>query len=38
MRKLMMILTLAISWLGVTGAANAGGSPPSCGDNCPFVR
>ena len=38
MRKLMMLLTLAISFLGVTGAASAGGSPPQCGDNCPFVR
>jgi hypothetical protein len=38
MRKLIMILTVAISLLGVTTAANAGGAPPSCGDNCPFVR
>ena len=38
MRKLMMILTLAISWLGMTAAANAGNNPPACGDNCPFVR
>jgi hypothetical protein len=38
MRKLLMILTVAISFLGITGAANAGGPPPSCGDNCPFVR
>ncbi len=38
MRKLMMILTLAISYLGLSAAANASGNPPSCGDNCPFVR
>jgi len=37
MRKLLMILTVAISFLGITGAANAG-PPPACGDNCPFVR
>jgi len=37
MRKLVMILTLAISFLAVTGAANAI-EPPTCGDNCPFVR
>lgn len=38
MRKVIMILTLAISWLGITVTANAGGDPPTCGDNCPFVR
>jgi hypothetical protein len=38
MRKLMMILTLAASLLGISVAANAGGDPPACGDNCPFVR
>jgi hypothetical protein len=38
MRKLMMILTIAITFLGITTAANAGGNPPACGDNCPFVR
>ena len=38
MRKLMVILTVAISFLGITGAANAYGPPPSCGDNYPFVR
>jgi hypothetical protein len=37
MRKLMMILTLAVSFIAVTGVANAV-EPPSCGDNCPFVR
>jgi hypothetical protein len=38
MRKLIMILTVAISFLGFSAAANAGGPPPACGDNCPFVR
>jgi hypothetical protein len=38
MRKLMMILTLTISFLAVTGAASAGGNPPECGPNCPLVR
>jgi hypothetical protein len=37
MRKLMMILTLAVAFLSVTGAALAV-DPPACGDNCPFVR
>ncbi len=36
MRKLMMVLTLAISYLAVTGAVNAA-SPPEC-NICPFVR
>jgi hypothetical protein len=38
MRKLMMIITLTVSFLGITAVANAGGNPPTCGDNCPFVR
>jgi hypothetical protein len=38
MRKLMVILTLAISFIAVSGAAHAGGTPPECGDDCPFVR
>lgn len=38
MRKLMMILALAVSYLGITASASASGNPPSCGDNCPFVR
>ncbi len=37
MRKLMMILTVAMTFLAVTGAATAL-EPPTCGDNCPFVR
>jgi hypothetical protein len=36
MRKLLMLLTLTISYLAATGAANAG-SPPGC-DPCPWVR
>jgi hypothetical protein len=39
MRKLFMILTLAVSYLAVTGAASADmpGSP-TCSPNCPWVR
>jgi hypothetical protein len=36
MRKLMMIVTLAMSFLAFTGSSVA--SPPQCGDLCPFVR
>lgn len=38
MRKLIMILTLTMSILGLTATANAGGAPPTCGDNCPFAH
>jgi hypothetical protein len=36
MRKLFMILTLAASYLALSGAASANmpGGPPECGDNC----
>jgi hypothetical protein len=37
MRKLIMILTLTMSILGLTVPADAL-QPPTCGDNCPFVR
>lgn len=37
MRKLMMILTLTVSMLGMTAVANAI-AVPQCGDNCPFIR
>jgi hypothetical protein len=38
MRRLIMILALAISCLGATASvANAYGPTPTCGDNC-FVR
>ena len=37
MRKLMMVLTLAVALLSATGVATAL-DPPQCGDNCPFVR
>jgi hypothetical protein len=37
MRKLMMILTLTVAFLSLTGVASAV-DPPSCGDDCPFVR
>jgi|GEM_PF-3352002 len=38
MRKLIMILTLTISFLGLTAVGNAFPNTPTCGDNCPFVR
>lgn len=36
MRKFFMIITLAVSFLAVTGAASAEmpGGAPQCGDNC----
>ena len=37
MRKLMILLTLSLSYFAVAGALNAGGAPPSC-DPCPWVR
>ncbi len=37
MRKLMMTLTLAVAFLSVSGVGSAI-DPPTCGDNCPFVR
>lgn len=37
MRKVFMVLTLMASLLGITMQAGAA-SPPTCGDNCPFVR
>jgi hypothetical protein len=38
MRKLMMILTLTISFLAVTGANAAKQPPPECDPNCPILR
>jgi hypothetical protein len=40
MRKFFMILTLAVSYLAISGAASANvpGGPPGCDPNCPFVR
>ncbi len=37
MRKLMMILTLTVSLLGLTAVSDAM-APPACGSNCPFIR
>ncbi len=37
MRKLMMILTLAVALLSAPASLSAL-DPPTCGDNCPFVR
>jgi hypothetical protein len=40
MRKLFMILTLAVSFLAVSGVASSGvpGGVPECDPNCPWVR
>jgi len=38
MRKLMMILTLTISWLAVSATMNASIPTPTCDPNCPWVR
>ena len=38
MRKLMMILALAVSYLAVVGAASAVPPAPECDPNCPWVR
>jgi hypothetical protein len=37
MKKLMLLLTLSLSYLAVAGALTAQGNPPSC-DPCPWVR
>ena len=37
MRKLMIVLTLAVSYFAAVGAMNAD-VPPQCGPNCPWVR
>ena len=40
MRKLFMILTLAVSYLAVVGSASANvpGGAPECGNDCPWVK
>jgi hypothetical protein len=40
MRKFFMILTLAVSYIAISGVASADmpGGPPTCSPNCPFVR
>jgi hypothetical protein len=39
MRKFVMILTLAISFLAATGAVNAAKQgPPQCSPICPILR
>jgi len=40
MRKFFMILTLAVSYIAISGAASADmpGDPPACDPNCPYVR
>jgi hypothetical protein len=37
MRKFMLILTLALSYLAVAGTVSATGVPPQCSP-CPWVR
>ena len=37
MRKLMMLVTLAVSYFVVAGTMNAD-LPPTCGNQCPWVR
>lgn len=38
MRKVFMILTLAVSYLAVNGAASAySGASPTCDPNCPWI-
>jgi len=37
MRKLMMLLTLSLSYFAVAGAVDASGNPPTCSP-CPWVR
>jgi len=37
MRKLLLILTLSLSYLAVAGALDASGVPPQCSP-CPWVR
>jgi hypothetical protein len=34
MRKIMMIVTLAISWLAVSATVNASVPTPQCNPNC----
>jgi len=37
MRKLMILLTLTLSYFAVAGTLSAD-NPPACGGNCPWVR
>jgi hypothetical protein len=37
MHKLFAVITLAISFVAVSGSA-AMVNPPQCGDNCPWVQ
>ncbi len=36
MRKIFMLLTLAVSYIAVAGASSY--PPPQCDPNCPWVR
>jgi hypothetical protein len=37
MRKLMMLITLAVTYVVFSGAAGAW-PPPTCDPNCPWIR
>jgi hypothetical protein len=37
MRKLIVIISLSLTFLAAAGSASSI-TPPECGDNCPFVR
>lgn len=37
MRKLFIVISLAVSYIALSGAASAF-PPPQCDPNCPFVR
>jgi hypothetical protein len=37
MRKITLLLTLAVSFLA-TASASTNAAPPDCGDSCPWVR
>ncbi len=36
MRKLITVIALSLSFLAATGSASI--NPPTCGDNCPWVK
>ena len=38
MRKIMMVLTLAISWVALSATLNADWPPPECAPDCAVAR
>lgn len=39
MKKLMMVMTLVVTYMLAVGSANAGAPPPpTCDPNCPWIR